>query len=463
MFPGRLKAAPTSESGRLKAAPTSESGRLKAGPTANELAAPVLAIVLAIAVAGCGRGNGDAEAAAAEAPVSIRTARAVEQAITRFIRASGTLTAQDDAEVAAEISGRVVATPVERGMPVRMGAELIRIAATEVQAQAQEADANVAQIQARLGQPDGTLDLDRVPEVASAKATHDLAQADFARTRMLFEKKLIAQSEFDLRQAQVETTKRQYETSRNNALQQNEALAAAKARATLARKALSDTVVRAPFDGVVGERLVSVGDYVTRGTKVATVMRINPLRVELTVPAQHMAAVAVGRMVSFTIDAYPGQTFTGEVRYVSPDVRADSRSLVVEAVVPNHANTLRPGLFATALIEEASQSAGILVPSAAVRTIGGTSRVFVLVGDHVEERIVTVGQEVGQSERAGPADIDRLVEITTGVKAGETVATSGVNQLVDGTKIVAGAASRDPAYESSDVGRVPRSGPGGDN
>lgn len=390
-------------------------GRLKAAPTV---------VLLAFAAAGCGR-NETANTAADTAgkPVAIETATAVEQSITRFIRASGTLMAQDDAEVAAEIAGRVVATPVERGTRVGAGAELIRIAATEVEAQAREADANVAQIQARLGQPEGTLDLERVPEVASAKATHDLAQADFRRSQQLMEKQLVAQSEFELRRAQVETTRRQYETARNNALQQNEALAAAKARSTLARKALADTVVRAPFDGVVGERAVSVGDYVTRGTKVVSVMRVDPLRVELTVPAQHMAAVAIGRAVTFTIDAYPGQIFTGQVRYVAPGIRADSRALVVEAVVPNTEGTLKPGLFATALIEEAAQSKGILVPSAAVRTVGGTSRVFVLMGDHVEERIVTLGQQVGDQ-----------VEITTGAKAGDVVATGNINQLVDGMK-----------------------------
>jgi RND family efflux transporter MFP subunit len=421
-------------------------------------AASTVVLLAAVLAAGCGRGETANAEEAEAAPLAIETATAVEQPIARFIRASGTLMAQDDAEVAAEIAGRVVSTPVERGTPVRMGAELIRIAAAEVEAQAQEADANVAQIQARLGlegaaggpesggpegpplrpggpegpplRAGGAIDVERVPEVAAAKAPHDLAQADISRTKMLHEKELISRSEFDIRQAQVETSRRQYETARNNALQQHQALAAARARATLARKALTDTVVRAPFDGVVAERTVSVGDYVTRGTKVATVMRINPLRVELTVPAQHMAAVAAGREVTFTIDAYPGQTFTGQVRYVSPDVRADSRALVVEAIVPNQDNLLKPGRFATALIEESSTGAGILVPSAAVRTIGGTSRVFVVSGDHVEERIVTLGQPVG----------DR-VEVTTGVKAGDAVATSNINQLVDGTKIAGAAAA----------------------
>jgi RND family efflux transporter MFP subunit len=136
--------------------------------------------------------------------------------------------------------------------------------------------------------------------------------------------------------------------------------------------------------------------------------------------------VAVGRSVSFVIDAYPDRTFTGRVRYVSPDVRADSRSLVVEAVVPNEDGMLKPGLFATAQIEEASNRPGILVPAAAVRTVAGTSRVFVVKGDQAEERIVTTGQTVGQ-----------MVEITSGVSAGDVVATTNVVQLVDGARVAA--------------------------
>src|SRR5688500_5736570 len=217
-------------------------------------------LLIAAAASACSRGDtANAAAAEAAAPIRVETARAVEQPISRVVRASGTLTAQDDAEVAAEIAGRVVATPIERGTLVRAGAELIRISAAEVEAQAAEADANVAQIQARLGQTEGeTFDVDRMPEVASAKATHDLAQADFTRARTLFERNLVARSEFELREAQVETSRRQYEAARNGALQQRQALAGARARAALARKALADTVVRAPFDGVVGERLVSV-------------------------------------------------------------------------------------------------------------------------------------------------------------------------------------------------------------
>src|SRR5207244_13568913 len=135
----------------------------------------------------------------------------------------------------------------------------------------------------------------------------------------------------------------------------------------LALKALADVSVRAPFDGVIGERLVSVGDYVSRGTKVAHVMRVSTLRVELTVPEQFISTVAAGRAVAFEVDAYPGRTFTGRVRYVSPALKADSRALVVEALVANESGLLKAGLYATERIEQASPSPALILPSSAVR------------------------------------------------------------------------------------------------
>ena len=103
---------------------------------------------------------------------------------------------------------------------------------------------------------------------------------------MLFDRKLLSKAEFDQRSAQAEVARRQYDIARNGALQQYQALLAARARVNLAKKALADTVVRSPFAGVVGQRLVSVGDYVARGTKIASVMRTNPLRLNLTIPEQ---------------------------------------------------------------------------------------------------------------------------------------------------------------------------------
>ena len=154
----------------------------------------------------------------------------------------------------------------------------------------------------------------------------------------------------------MEAMRQQVEVAKNTAAQQYQALHGARARITLAQKTLADTVVRAPFSGVVAQRMVSVGDYVTKGMKVAVVVRVNPLRVELTDPEQFVSAMSAGQPVSFEVDAYPDRTFEGKVRYVSPPLETSQRAPTVEAIVPNPGGVLKPGLFASARIEQPART-----------------------------------------------------------------------------------------------------------
>jgi RND family efflux transporter MFP subunit len=159
--------------------------------------------------------------------------------------------------------------------------------------------------------------------------------------------------------------------------------------------------------------------------KVATVVRIDPVRVELTVPEQYLSQVKAGQQVRLTVDAYPGEVFTASVRFVSPALKPDQRALTVEAIAPNADGRLKPGLFATALLQQPAPAPALLVPATAVETVAGTSRVYVIAADNkVEERIVTVGDKVG----------DRL-ELATGVKAGERVAANPRGKLADGVRV----------------------------
>ena len=180
-----------------------------------------------------------------------------------------------------------MATPVERGTRVAAGADLVRIAPAEAEAQAAEAEANVAQIEARLGLGGGaaTFDVDRVPEVANARANLTWRRATSTARRCCTRRSSCRRPSSTSGRRRPKWRGASSRSPATAPTQQCQALLGARARVSLARKALADTVVRAPFAGVVAERLVSVGDYVTRGTKVASVMRINPLRVELTVPA----------------------------------------------------------------------------------------------------------------------------------------------------------------------------------
>jgi RND family efflux transporter MFP subunit len=260
----------------------------------------------------------------------------------------------------------------------------------------------------------------------NAKASLEFAEAEFARIRSLLEQKVVSQSEYDQRRTQVEAARQQYLVAQNSAEQSYRSLQAARARVALARKAVSDTAVRAPFSGIVAERLVSVGDYVTKGTRVATVVRIDPMRVELTVPEQAVSLVQVGQPVRLTVDAYPNEVFDAKIRFVSPALRADQRALTIEAIASNTDGRLKPGLFATASIQHPKSGAALLVPATAVETVSGTSRVYVVKDGKVEERIVTLGERVADD-----------IELTSGVSPGEIVAAQPNGHLSDGLKVQA--------------------------
>jgi membrane fusion protein, multidrug efflux system len=364
-------------------------------------------------------------AAATPAPVAVTVDAVDSRPIERQLRVTGSLAADEEAEVGAEIAGRVTATPVERGTRVTAGTVLVRISASESAAQLDEAQANAGQIEARLGlAPGDTFDPKRVPDVMNAQASLDLAEAEFGRIRSLLDQKVVSQSEFDQRKTQVEAARQQYRVALNAAEQSYRSLHAARARVALADKAVADTIIRAPFDGLVAERAVSVGDYVAKGARVATVVKIDPLRVELTVPEQAIAQIKVGQIVRLSVDAYPAEQFSATVRFVSPSLRVDQRALTVEAVAANKDGRLKPGLFATAFIQQGSPAPALTVTASAVETISGTSRVYVVKDGKAEERIVTTGEKVG----------DR-VEITSGVAKGEAVVSEPRGRITDGIPV----------------------------
>jgi RND family efflux transporter MFP subunit len=394
----------------------------------RKLRLPLLtgAALAALLSAACSGERTSAAAPPEPAPVAVRIATVQTQAIDRFLRVTGSISADERADVAAEIVGRVIGTPIERGTHVKAGAELVRLSGTEADASLREAQANAAQLEARLGlSTTQEFDAARVPDVLTAKASLDWAEADFNRIKALLDQKVVSPAEYDQKLTAVNAARQQYQLAQNVAQQSYRSLQAARARVDLARKASADTVVRAPFDGIVAERLVGTGDYVQKGTKVATVVRIDPVRVELTVPEQYLSQVSTGQAVRLSVDAYPNEIFAGKVRFVSPALKSDQRALTVEAVAPNADGRLKPGLFATALLQQPSPAPALLVPASAVETIAGTSRVYVVgAGGKAEERIVTLGEKVG----------DR-VELASGVKAGEKVAANPRGKLADGIRV----------------------------
>lgn len=344
-------------------------------------------------------------------PILVSLVAAEERSLPSTLDVTGTLMADAQTDMASEIEQRVVEILVERGQYVSAGQVVAHLDAADAKNQLHEAEATEAQIRERLGLTNGQpFDPLKTPEVQQARATMDRADADFKRYAQLVDEGAVSRAEHDLRRADYLATKAQYETAINQMRQLYQSLLAQRVRVAMGRKAVEDTIIRAPYDGLISEKCVSVGRYMKKGDKVATLVRVDPLRIELTVPEGAVAAVRKGQKVSFTVQSYPDRQFEGAIAYIGPSVRAESRALVAEAIVPNPKITLQPGLFATAHIELPAVRPSVLVPASAVRNEGGVSKLFVAKGDRAEIRIVQVGR-----------DADGRLEILRGLAAGEPV------------------------------------------
>ena len=321
------------------------------------------------------------------ASVKVDTVAVESAPLPRVLPLTGNLLPHEDASVAAGAAGKVVEAPVERGQRVKKGDVLARLDARISSAQAQEAQATA--------------------EVARAQA--QVAEAECRRSTALFEGGGEPASQHERTLANCKVSAAQ--------------VAASEARARLTASALADMTIRAPFDGVVAERHISVGEYVAQQSPVVTLLATDTLRLELTVPEAYASDVRVGQEVKFSPSMDPSRTFTARLTYVGPTVRKASRDLVVEAVVQNKDRQLTPGLFVQATLALGEQRQAV-VPQAALREEGAQARVYVVKAGRLEERLVQVGQRLG--DKAG---------ILRGVEPGEQVVATARDGLRDGLKV----------------------------
>jgi multidrug efflux pump subunit AcrA (membrane-fusion protein) len=430
----------------------------------------VVLVAIALAASACGKSNSGARqgnknargetgagaAEAADAPaIAVTTVRVETREVPSFIQATGSLVANESSDVAPQTSGQVVSTPINIGAFVRQGAVIARLNDRDArlrlrqsQAAVQQALAGVRQAEARLGLgPNGRFDASIVPEVRSAAAAYDaalaqqrLAEANAKRYAELVETGDVARSVYDQYRTQADTARAQAANARqqleiaiNQARQNNQAIqtaqaqvASAQAQVAISQKAVEDTLVRAPYSGYVSERPIAVGEYVTPASVIATILLTNPLKLELQVPEMQAPNLRPGMPVSLTVDAYRDRQFGGTVTAINPAIDPASRSIRVEASIQNPDNALRSGMFVTARITLTGGSQIIFVPRAAVVNDQNTNsyRVFVVQETTAHLRVVQIGDEE-----------NGMVQILSGVQAGEEVATSNLQQLYEGAKV----------------------------
>jgi multidrug efflux pump subunit AcrA (membrane-fusion protein) len=418
----------------------------------------LLAALILVFAAGCSK-PAAAPVSAAEGPkrITVPVAKAVVRTVPAGFDATGAFAADESSDVAPLVAGRVVATPVDAGAFVHQGDVLCeldhrdaQLRLDQVKAQLAEATAALTQTQWRIGHAGaGTFDPNNVPEVAAARANFEsaeaqakMAAADAKRYENLVATGDVSRSAYEkvrtqqeTAQAQANAARKQYEAALNGARQgwfavetSQASLSGAKAQLAQAEKALADTTIRAPFDGYVTSRPVAVGQYValTPPTKIANIVKIGVLKLQLQTPEQRASQVKTGMTVNARVAAWPDRVFTGKVTAVNPSIDPSSRVFVVEARFDNAHNELRPGMFATAKVMLPGGENGIFVPASAVVRDKTTDsfQLFSIEGAVARLKVVVPGEQEGGQ-----------IRVVSGLTGSETVATARLNELFDGASV----------------------------
>ncbi len=357
---------------------------------------------------------------------AVRVTPSVLGEMTRLVVVSGTLAADEQVVLGSKVAGRLAEMRVDIGTRVNKGDVLARLEPTDLKLRVDQAEAALQQARVRLGlKPEGTeerVDPDATSTVRQARAMLDEARSKRDRAAQLFEQQLIARTDLDAAVAGYQVGEGRYQDAVEEVRTRQALLAQRRSELELARQQWIASELKAPFDGAVRERNAQAGEYISVGAAVVTLVRMHPLRLRLAVPEREAASVRAGQLVSVRVEGDPA-AYLGRVVRLSPAFEEGSRTLRVEAEVPNERSILRPGSFARAEIQTESGHQVVIVPASAVVAFAGIEKVIVVQDGKAVEKPVQTGRRAG----------DR-VEILKGLSAGEQVAVQPGN-LVGGQSV----------------------------
>jgi len=353
-------------------------------------------------------------AARAEAPPpkSVKVVQVTQVAMERTVTALGSLAAYDQATVSVKVPGRLEHIAVDLGSVVQKGEVIARIETQDYQLQVEQATAALAQARARLGlssnHTNDRIDPERTSTVRQAQAVLEEAQANRERTRTLFEQGIISQAQVDTAESSYKVALSRYEDALEEVHNRQAVLAQRRSELALARQQLADTTIYAPFTGAVQERRASVGEYLGAGAPLATIVRMDPLRLRAEVPERDAPNVRIGQLVRVTVEG-DTNVYAGHIARLSPVITPQTRMLMVEAEVRNH-GALRPGAFAHADIVIDEQGMSVAVPANAITTFAGVEKVLLVQDGKVSEKAISTGRRTAE-----------WVEVINGIKVGDVV------------------------------------------
>ena len=357
-------------------------------------------------------------------PVQVEEVR--QETVRRAVEVVGTLAAVDQVTVSSETEGKVSRILADLGDRVTAGQALIQLDNEKQQYNFDQQKAALARALAQYGaaDPQHLPDIEKTPDVQKASADLQQAKQSFERASELFKRTLVPRQTLDDAETALQSKKASYDASLQTAKNLRASIQASEATMKLADRQFRDTQIRAPFDGYIEKRLVQLGELVKAQMPVIAVVRVDPLKVIAEIPEKMAPWIKDGQPVELHVDAYPQRAFEGKVSRISPAVNTATRAFPFEALVPNRDAVLKPGTFARVHIESGREDQVLTLPYSALQYRYGVNRVFVVDSNKLNVRELKVGDRLGER-----------IEILAGVKAGDRVAVTDVEKLVDGAKV----------------------------
>jgi RND family efflux transporter MFP subunit len=369
-----------------------------------------------------GRARGEA------ASVQVKTATPQRIAIQRVVDLSGSLISPDQVRVSGEVDGTVASMDIELGQEVRAGQVLIQLDTRELQLAVERAESALRQTEAQLGidptRPSVIPPDDQIASVRTAIATREDARVKLAQTQELVSKGLSARTDLDTNDTRLKVAEAAVQSALENVRSLKASLQDRRASYELAKKKVADASIRAPSSGTISERLVQKGEFIRANTQVATIVQLNPLKLQTAVQEKYADIIRRNLLVHFTVEPFPNDVFEGRVSNISPAVNQQTRSFPVEILVSNSTGKLKPGFFAKGTILTQKDQNVLAVPQEAVSTLAGVSSVFVIENGAVRQQNITLGAQEGD-----------FWEVTDGLKGDEILAASSLNEIATGMKV----------------------------
>lgn len=387
-------------------------------------------LTLLTAIAAACNGSSSAAQRAEAAPAAAVTVATIERVpLARTVTVSGTLAAEEQVTLSFKVTGRVEELRVDLGSTVRKDEPIARLTPTDFELRLRQAEAALQQARARLGLDAAgetdAVDLEQTSVVRQARAALTEARRQRERVATFVERGISAKADLEAADAALEIAEGRHQDSLEEVRNRQAVLLQRRSELALARQQVDDATLRSPIDGVIRERMVFAGEYRAAGTPIVTIVRQHPLRLQLAVPERSATSLQVGQLVRVTVEG-DATAYEGRVSRVSPSIEEGTRTLPIEAEVPNQAGRLRPGTFAKAEIVTANDPA-IVIPQDALVMFAGIEKVLLVKDGKAHEQRVRTGLRVG----------DR-VELIEGVSPGDVVILTP-GGLADGSPVRVGS------------------------